>query len=136
MCKITLTLMVLTVMTCLTSGNEVAASDALDALGYRFPQRRCSLRNFRPHYDDREKQVYPADQPVPRGWVIVGHRCSLLQISSTTHMLLIQKLPTRPGAELNIWKCQPVPFGWAVIEEFASNQFPGRKKNMVRIRKM
>jgi hypothetical protein len=136
MSKITLTLLVLTVVTCFTSGNDVVASDALDALGYRYPQRRCSLRNLRPHYDDRGTLVYPADQPVPRGWVIVGHRCSLLHISSTTHMLLIQKLPTRPGAEMTIWKCQPLPFGWAVIEEFASNQFPGRKNNVLRIRKM
>lgn len=136
MYKITLTFIVLMAMTCLTSGSEVAASDALDALGYRFPQRRCSLRNLRPHYDDQETVAYPADQPVPRGWVIVGHRCSLLLIGSTTHTLLIQKLPTRPGAELTIWKCQPLPFGWAVIEEFASNQFPGRKNNVLRIRKM
>ena len=136
MFKITLTLVVLTAMSCLTSGSEVAASDALDALGYRYPQRRGSLRNLRPHYDDRRKQVIPADQPVPRGWVIVGHRRTLLQISSTKHQLLIQKVPTRPGAELSIWKCQPIPFGWAVIDEFASNQFPGRKNNMLRIRKI
>lgn len=136
MSKLTLILTVLTAMTCLTSGSEVAASDALDALGYRYPQRRGSLRNLRPHYDDRLKQVVPADQPVPRGWVIVGHRRTLLQISSTTHQLLIQKVPTRPGAEMTIWKCQPIPFGWAVIEEFASKQFPGRKCNVIRIRKM
>ncbi len=136
MSKITLTLLVLTVVTCFTPGNEVAASDALDALGYRYPQRKSRWKNLRPHYDDREKQVIPADQPVPRGWVIVGHRRTLLQVSSTTHQLLIQKVPTRPGAEMTIWKCQPIPFGWAVIEEFASKQFPGRKNNVLRIRKM
>ncbi len=114
---------------------EVSASDSLDALGYRYPKHRFSFKNLRPHYDDRKKAVIAADQPVPRNWVVVGHRRTLLQVSSTTHQLLIQKLPTRPGAELTIWKCQPLPFGWAVVEEFTSNQFPG-KKNALRIRKM
>lgn len=119
----------------LSTGSQLAASDALDALGYTYPKHRFSLKNLRPHYDDRLKAVIPADQPVPRNWVIVGHRKTHLQISSTVHQLIVQKLPTRPGAELSIWKCQPMPFGWAVVSEFTSNQFPG-KMNMVRIRKM
>lgn len=112
-----------------------SASDSLTALGYRYPKHRFSLKNLRPHYDDEQKRVVPADQPVPRNWVVVGRRCTLLQVSSTRHQLLIQKLPTRPGAELSIWKCQPMPYGWTVVEEFTSNQFPG-KNNMVRIRKI
>lgn len=114
---------------------SATASDSLDALGYFYPKHRFSLKNLRPHYDDEKKQVIPADQPVPRNWVVVGHRCTLLQVSSTTHQLLVQKLPTRPGAEMTIWKCQPIPFGWSVVEEFTSNQFPG-KNNALRIRKM
>ena len=119
----------------MTSDQSLIASDSLDALGYRYPKHRFSLKNLRPHYDDREKAVIPADQPVPRNWVVVGHRKTHLQISSTVHQLIVQKLPTRPGAELSIWKCQPLPFGWAVVSEFTSNQFPG-KMNMLRIRKM
>ncbi|WP_417848604.1 hypothetical protein [Thalassoglobus sp.] len=118
-----------------TFSNGASASDSLDALGYKYPKHRFSLKNLRPHYDDGLKAVIPADQPVPRNWVVVGHRCTLLQVSSTTHQLLVQKLPTRPGSELTIWKCQPLPFGWAVLEEFTSNQFPG-KNNALRIRKM
>lgn len=129
------TLLVLSLFSTVNFSHKSAASDALDNLGYRYPQGRLSLKNLRPHYDDRLKQVIPADQPVPFNWVIVGHRRTFLQVSSTTHQLLVQKLPTRPGAEMTIWRCQEIPFGWGVIEEFTSNQFPGRD-NALRIRKM
>lgn len=114
----------------------LTASDALDALGYSYPQSKLSFKNLRPHYDDTKKLVIPADQPVPRNWVVVGHRKTLLQVSSTKHQLLVQKLPTRPGSELTIWACQPIPAGWAVVEEFYSNQFPGHKTNAYRIRRI
>ena len=122
-------------LTCAVLSPHANGSDALDALGYTFPKHRFSLKNLRPHYDDREKQVIPADEPVPTNWVIVGHRRTLLQIGATSHQLIIQKLPTRPGSELTIWKCQPIPYGWAITEEFTSNQFPG-KMNVYRIRRI
>ena len=118
----------------LTIYADAFASEPLDALGYRYPKSFLSLKNLRPHYDDEVKAVVPADQPVPRNWVVVGHRRTHLQLSSTTHMLIVQKIPTRPGAELSIWNAQPIPAGWAVVEEFYSPQFPGCKKNALRIR--
>ena len=112
------------------------ATDALDALRFRWPRSvRAGLSKFAP-YDDQDKAVWPADKPVPTGWLIVGHRKSPLQLSSTCHLLLIRKIPTRPCAEMTMWACQPLPAGWQIIEEFHHKQFPGAGKNAYRIRRM
>ena len=116
--------------------HETQATDALEALRFRYPRSlRAGLSKFAP-YDDQSKSVWPADQPVPTGWLIVGHRQSPLQLSSTCHLLLIQKIPNRPHAEMTMWAQQCVPSGWQIIEEFHHKQFPGIGVNAYRIRRI
>ncbi|TWT55431.1 hypothetical protein KOR42_28170 [Thalassoglobus neptunius] len=119
--------------------SEAPATDALDALRFRYPWKCCNCKSglsFFAPYNDRDVTPWPADEPVPTGWVVVGHRQSLLQLSSTCHLLLIRKIPNRPNAEMTMWACQPVPSGWKVIEEFHHHQFPGKGVNAYRIRKI
>lgn len=102
---------------------------------------KCRFSKLNPHtwhvsWDDHETEAIPSTRPVPRGWVVVGYRKSHLQIGGTCYETIIQKLSQIPGTEMIIAINQPIPPGWALIEEIHTIYLPGCGPNAYRIIKM
>jgi len=100
------------------------------------PQSWLNPRAWHVAYDDHHFALQPKTRPIPRGWVIVGHRHSKLQFGGTCDRWIIQKLPLASGHRVTIWREQEIPCGWAVVEEVHSIHCPGHGRNALVIAKI
>ncbi len=123
------------VLTLLVS--SVFASSVQAGLGL-FPTHNSHLnpRLGKVSYDDHTKAYLPATQPLPRGWIVVGHRHTMHQYGGTCYQFIIQKIPTTTGTYITICKSQEIPCGFAIDAEVHSYHCPGFGKNAYRIVKL
>jgi len=87
-------------------------------------------------YDDHHKTFIPKTKPIPRGWVVVGHRHSFMSFGGTCQQWIIQKLPASSGTYLTIYNQQEVPCGFAIVEEVHNCSCPGFGLNAYVIEKL
>lgn len=85
-------------------------------------------------YNDHETAVIPKTRAVPPGWVIVGNWHHPMGHGFGMNCWKIQKLPLYVGTQLIIAANQPIPNGWAIVEEVRSPHTPGHKS--LKIQKM